>query len=1384
MKFTSKNTTSALAGLIPLRSRTVQLAALPLALGSALSLSAADVTWTGGTSQGAAPAYWQAGENWSAGVAPTSGDNTILGTGGSTNAYILFDTSDAEAGSITLSSDLTSHNQILKGSTTSGVLNIYGLNGVLVTNRSVRQLQFAQNGNTYPAVVLKGSGTIGGEVGTNLFYVPLGEAGGSYGFTKTGPNTMVLWTTKGCTYSGPTTVANGTIQLKLNTAALGTNTIYLAGGSILCSADRSGVAPTPSPIVVTGDSTLKADGTSTTAPRIFPFSGEFSGTSGTLTIDNKGVSGNTFIVRLLGGFNFSRPIVLNSMDSTYGSIAMLQSYNAATNGVQVFSGQISGEGVVQRSGVAGSPPGTTILTGDNTYSGGTVVNYGTLLANNTTGSALGSGAVAITNLGVLGGKGSVVATTTVSSGGTVSPGTNASNTSKLAISDLSLGAGGNYIWKIASATGAAGTAWDVLEVTSWTDSASSVNPFTIKVSSMGVSPAGWSASTARDWVIIQSASYPSFSINNFTIDTADFKGSVAGVFGLYVDGAGSLHMTYTPAPDTVINVASGTKTQTEAGYATLSGTGGVAKTGQGELILDNPFNTYAGSTKILAGKLSLSGDAANGSGTLGSSSTAVYVGDLTGTADAALNINVDGVTLGRSIVVQAGSSGVKTVGTSLSSGNVYFTGEIALQDSAILTNSGAQASFSGDIGGAGGLTIAGSGPMTFSGIGTYSGPTVLKVPALNLNGPALGTNTVEIGATTVLDNTSGSMVILNRAPQTWSADFSFTGTSDLNLGDGPVTLTSNRTVTVTGGTLTVGGTIAGNGGLTKLGAGTMVLNGATSSSYTGGTTNLAGVLVVNGTASFGNGTGTLLLGGGNLLCTESHVATPISNPVLMTTDTIIYGTNKTGPTYLGFSGPFTVTSGKLTIGNKGWVNTVFGVRLLSSSPINWPIAIGDVAFDRANTTNYLELYSDAGAGAQVISGLLSGPGYVRRGARSLNAGGTSIFTAQNTFAGGMHLTGGAVGFGASSTSSGGVISSGPIGTSLFTIGNQSTAETNLTVFAHGGARVIENPIFLNGAQNLVVSGTNDITFAGAISAGGIPKTWIIQNTGLTTLAGVITSTGEGAPLTKDGPGTLVLSAANLYTGATTVSEGTLLAGNTTGSATGSNRVNVHSAGTLGGSGTVAGQVVVTNGKIAPGKDVGTLTLGGGASLANGGTYVWDLAANTTNNPGVSFDQLTIAGGNLVLDGTSQLLINFTGTATVPTGADAFWQTAHSWKVISLTGTGANTGSTKFASIVNGVTAAGVFSSRVDATGNVMLDFTPGSTQEPVLSTTITGIASGNPTLSWTSATSGVTYQVQCKTNLAQPEWVVLGSVVADGATASFTHTNGTSKQCFYRVIVP
>jgi fibronectin-binding autotransporter adhesin len=166
--------------------------------------------------------------------------------------------------------------------------------------------------------------------------------------------------------------------------------------------------------------------------------------------------------------------------------------------------------------------------------------------------------------------------------------------------------------------------------------------------------------------------------------------------------------------------------------------------------------------------------------------------------------------------------------------------------------------YSGPIAGTGSLNKVGTGALTLgslatTGISSYTGGTTLTSGTLNLlNG---GNNTINssIGAGPftilggTLDNTSGSpLTLLPNMAQTWGGNFTFNGSSSLNLGTGAVTLSTNVTVTVNNNTLTEGGVISGGYSLTQAGPGTLLLTGA--NTYSGNTiVNGAGLaLATNG----------------------------------------------------------------------------------------------------------------------------------------------------------------------------------------------------------------------------------------------------------------------------------------------------------------------------------------------------------------------------------------------------------------------------------------------------------------------------------------------------------------------------------------------------------
>ncbi|MGC4071022.1 MAG: autotransporter-associated beta strand repeat-containing protein [Nibricoccus sp.] len=144
------------------------------------------------------------------------------------------------------------------------------------------------------------------------------------------------------------------------------------------------------------------------------------------------------------------------------------------------------------------------------------------------------------------------------------------------------------------------------------------------------------------------------------------------------------------------------------------------------------------------------------------------------------------------------------------------------------------------------------------------------------------------------------------------------------------------------------------------------------------------------------------------------------------------------------------------------------------------------------------------------------------------------------------------------------------------------------------------------------------------------------STGKATISGAI----SGTSLTKGGNGTLVLSGANTYTGPTTITAGSLLVNNLSGSATGTGNVFIDAGASLGGSGFIAGNITLS-GSIAPGNSIGTLSTGGNVTWNGTAANAWafELGAGNTS------DRFNI-GGSFLKGTGSDFLFDFLGSSFI------------------------------------------------------------------------------------------------------------------------------------------
>jgi autotransporter-associated beta strand protein len=165
------------------------------------------------------------------------------------------------------------------------------------------------------------------------------------------------------------------------------------------------------------------------------------------------------------------------------------------------------------------------------------------------------------------------------------------------------------------------------------------------------------------------------------------------------------------------------------------------------------------------------------------------------------------------------------------------------------------------IGAASGITKSGTGTMVLTGNNTHGGGVNLTAGTLLVNSAtAFGTGTVTLTAGTI-DVPTGPITVPTNNPVTIAGSFTFGGTNNLTFGAGAVSSSGNPTITLNGtnSTLTFGGvltnTLANNQTTTVNGPGnTLVVGGyALSNSATSRTPTITGTSNVRITGGVTNG---------------------------------------------------------------------------------------------------------------------------------------------------------------------------------------------------------------------------------------------------------------------------------------------------------------------------------------------------------------------------------------------------------------------------------------------------------------------------------------------------------------------------------------------------
>ncbi len=628
------------------------------------------------------------------------------------------------------------------------------------------------------------------------------------------------------------------------------------------------------------------------------------------------------------------------------------------------------------------------------------------------------------------------------------------------------------------------------------------------------------------------------------------------------------NITFANSANTIsLTVGNDNSFQTGAGGLTVNGVIGDQATGLqtlqknngGALVLTNA-NTYDGGTNITQGRVVLSNTAAAGTGGItlvtnsdrrsdieyringagpflfnnalatsggNDGSTRVIVAGPTGPGSEDVTVQIPSLTLGHGgTFANNGGTNSAIYFDGFNGYNIEVTGGVTLNRSIVFRTRGAVTTFDGVVSGAVGSLFQKSeeGTLVLKGANTYLGPTTVYQGYLVLaNDQALGLATSDVA----FAGTSAFAQVLASGTRTISRNFINSATGGLQtlgglgsagpkLFTGTVNLASRGIAvsSVAGGDVTFSGVIsgAGAGGITKNGNGTVIFTNA--NTYSGGTTVNQGILIGNAQASGSPfGSGAITMADGEIRLIGLAGATTTGAGALTTGGGARVGVNATagGVTTFTFASLGRTGAGSVTfVPATGSLNTnevfTFNTPPALVNTIIGPWAVA-AASGSSNVADYVSL-----AGSNLITATYGGTGDL-----DTASGPTQVFNAGAT---------------------GGTLTADR---SVFAF--RTDANVNVGAFT---LNVGDHATSANGGGIILNSGA-DITGSagGRIHIGNTVLNLYVDDSGISTLNVPVTNTRnnanntQGTVITKFGPGTLEISAAQQFQGNIELNRGTL-----------------------------------------------------------------------------------------------------------------------------------------------------------------------------------------------------------------------------------------------------
>jgi fibronectin-binding autotransporter adhesin len=1145
-------------------------------------------------------------------------------------------------------------------------------------------------------------------------------------------------------FNNTSTAANANIQLVDGTLAF--NNSSTAGSATVTMTDPMH----PGSITFNDNASAGSANITNVANVVLGTSVQFLGasTAGSATITNNpgapAGEGGTLFFGTLGGTDTSNAGTAHIINNQFGSTSFLANTSAASATITNNSGgntNFQDQSTAASATIVNNSGGTTSFgipsIGTDTATAGTanITNHsgGTTQFNAVTDA----GNATITNdsggfvqFGTSGGGDTATAlNSTITSSGTVS--FNASSTAGSAT--ITTNSGGNVFFFDTSSGGAArfitnaGGTFDISALSSAGTTAGSIegagnyflgsknlavgsNNLSTTVSGV-ISDGGTGGGVGGSLTKVGTGTLILTGANTYTGDTTITAGSLQ-----LGNGGGTGSIAGNVVDNSVLVVNRSDPTFIFAGV--ISGSGALNQVGPGTTTLTG-VNTYTGATTISAGTLALSG-----AGSIANSS---------GVVDNAI-FDISGTTAGASIKNLSGA-GIATLG------------------SQTLTLTNASGTFAGAIGGTGGLIKQGAGLFILSGTNTYTGATTVAGGDLRVNGSVASAVTVQSGATLsgigsvggLVTVQSGGTLSAGQSPGTitlGALNLNAGSTSVFELGSpGVVGGPTNDLVNVTGN-LTLGGTLSVNApsaGYYRL--------------FNYGTLTPSNFATITGST---NGNPVVL----------TNVPNQVNLSIAAAGQRIQFwdGADQAGNgvvnggtgTWNAANTNWTGAPGQATI-NDQWRSSV-GVFSAAAGTVT---IAGTQAFDtlQFSTTGYV---LNPGAGGQLQLAGLSGTGTINTDsgvAATINApivdgssqsltkvgGGTLILTAANTYSGDTTISGGTLQLGNGGAN--GSIIGNVINNSTFAI-NRSDAFTFGGVISGSGAfkqigtgSTTLTAIETYSGLTTISAGTLALTGAGSIAnSSGVVANSVFDISGvsgagtsiqalsgsgsvalgaktltLTNASGNFAGSIGGSGGVTLAAGTQTLSAVNGYTGATTITAGTLAL---TGAGNIANSSGVVANGVFDVSGVSGASTSIKSlsgfGSVA--LDTKTLTLtnaSGNFAGSIGGSGGVTLAAGTQILSGINgyTGATTITAGTLALAGAGSIA---SSNGVVANGTFDISGTTSGAAIQTLSGSGIVTLGARTLTLTN---ASGNFAGSIGGTGGFTL---AGGTETLSGSNTYTG----------------------------------------------------------------